>query len=99
MTRTGTRGWSRRHDHEVHVEVVAERLIGADAATIASDCGCHGRVGMSSFQGLSGGNTCSAARMRSASGVSNISGFWIRGIDIANERESTTLANATAAEA
>ena len=35
---------------------------------------------MSSFQGLSGGKTCRAARILSASGVLNITGLVISGI-------------------
>src|SRR5690242_9703714 len=58
---------------------------------IASDCGCRGRVRMSSCHGLSWGNTWSASRTRSASGVSNISGLSILGID------KTKKANETAA--
>src|SRR6516165_2232495 len=44
------------------------------------ELGCVGQREMSVFQGLSGGNTCSAARMRSACGVSNITGRVMAGI-------------------
>src|SRR5262249_25333799 len=46
---------------------------------ILSELGSTGRPETSSFQGLSGGNTCSAARIASASGVSNITGALISG--------------------
>ena len=46
---------------------------------IAAECGWTGRDEMSSFHGLSGGKICIAARMRSASGVSNITGAVIGG--------------------
>src|SRR6267378_3255982 len=41
--------------------------------------GCTGRLVMSSFQALSAGNTCMAARILSASGVLNITGSLIGG--------------------
>src|SRR4029079_11212180 len=62
----------------------------------ASDCGCRGRVRMSSCHGLSCGNTWRASRTRSASGVSNSSGFSIGGIDGTGRLASTTLASANA---
>src|SRR5690349_24491016 len=65
-------------------------------ATIASDCGCRGRTRMSSCHGLSAGKTWSASRTRSASGVSNSSGFAIVGIDGAR-LEVTTPARASVA--
>jgi hypothetical protein len=42
--------------------------------------GCTGRWEISSFQALSAGNTCIAARILSASGVLNITGSLISGI-------------------
>src|SRR5712692_1713681 len=41
---------------------------------------CSGSFEMSSFHGLSGGNTCKAARILSASGVWNSTGFVTAGI-------------------
>src|SRR5262245_16240914 len=48
-------------------------------ATIASESLCSGHFETSVFQGLSGGKTCIAASMASASGVSNITGLVIGG--------------------
>src|SRR5262245_9628679 len=48
-------------------------------AIILAESGCSGRREMSSFQGLSGGKICIAARILSASGVLNITGFVIGG--------------------
>src|SRR5437868_4399054 len=49
-------------------------------AIILADSGWTGSLEMSSFQGLSGGKTCKAARILSASGVLNITGLVICGI-------------------
>src|SRR5439155_24044071 len=49
-------------------------------AIILADSGWTGSLEMSSFQGLSGGKTCEAARILSASGVLNITGLVISGI-------------------
>src|SRR5438034_10990113 len=49
-------------------------------AIILADSGWTGSLEMSSFQGLSGGKTCKAARILSASGVLNITGLVISGI-------------------
>src|SRR5262249_3638409 len=48
-------------------------------ATRFFELGCTGRPEMSSFQALSAGNTCMAARILSASGVLNITGSLIGG--------------------
>src|SRR5437588_7908305 len=50
------------------------------AATILDELACTGHEEMSWFQGLSGGKTCSAARMASASDVSNETGRVTAGI-------------------
>ena len=66
---TGTLLLVRRHDHEAHVEVVAEALRPAPMdAIMRAESGCTGSSEMSWFHGLSGGKTCSAARIASASG-------------------------------
>ena len=49
-------------------------------AIIFAESGWTGRPEMSRFHQLSGGKTCRAARIVSASGVSNITGFVIFGI-------------------
>src|SRR5437764_1192004 len=49
-------------------------------AIILADSGWTGSLEMSSFQGLSGGKTCKAARILSASGVLNMTGLVISGI-------------------
>src|SRR4051812_5323386 len=49
-------------------------------AIIFAEIGCTGSFEMSSFQGLSGGKTCKAARIASASGVLNWTGRVICGI-------------------
>src|SRR6476660_9020561 len=43
------------------------------------ELGCTGRLEMSSFQALSAGKTCMAARILSASGVLNITGSLMAG--------------------
>src|SRR5262245_31965738 len=48
-------------------------------ATMAAALGWSGHLETSAFQGLSAGNTCSAATMASASGVLNITGAVIAG--------------------
>ncbi len=55
-------------------------LSGPMDATILAESGWTGIDEMSWFQGLSPGKTWSAARIASASGVSNITGFVIFGI-------------------
>src|SRR5258706_11916536 len=49
-------------------------------AMMRDESASTGSAEMSWFHGLSGGKTCSADRMASASGVSNITGFVIFGI-------------------
>src|SRR5690242_10722391 len=58
----------------------ARGLSSPTVAIICRELGRRGRREMSSFQGLSGGKTWRAARMRSASGVLNITGPRIAGI-------------------
>src|SRR5262245_24901702 len=54
-------------------------------AMIAFEFGCSGLFEMSSFQALSTGKTCMAARILSASGVLNITGLLIGG-SVGNSR-------------
>src|SRR5947208_13138166 len=49
-------------------------------AIILADAGWTGSFETSSFHGLSGGKTCKAARILSASGVLNMTGLVISGI-------------------
>src|ERR1700731_1232883 len=61
-------------------ELYARPLSAPTVAIRLVEPGWTGRFEMSSFHGLSGGKTWSAERMRSASGVLNMTGRVIRGI-------------------
>src|SRR5690242_3840536 len=58
----------------------ANRLSSPTDATSLREFGWRGRFEISMFQGLSGGKTWRAVRIRSASGVLNINGRVIGGI-------------------
>src|SRR5947209_4170335 len=61
-------------------ELKARFLLPPMEAMIRAESGWTGRREMSSFQGLSAGKTWRAARILSASGVLNITGFVMAGI-------------------
>ena len=68
------------HDDEAHVEVVPERLVGPDAGDDPRRVRVHGQRRDVLVPRVVGREDLSAARIASASGVSNITGFVIFGI-------------------
>src|SRR6476646_8851047 len=67
-------------------------------AIIFAELGCTGRLEMSSFHGLSGGKTCKAARIASASGVLNRTGWVSAGIGGRSAGAAASAADSRAAE-
>ena len=72
-------------------------------AMMFREFGCTGHLETSWFHGLSGGKTCRAARILSASGVSNVTGLEIGGmggrVRLCGGADSATLAKPTATAA
>ena len=69
-----------RDENEAHVRVPPQRLLGPDRGDDLPEFAGTGHSETTWFQGLSGGKTSRAARIASASGVSNITGLVIFGI-------------------
>src|SRR4051812_45571084 len=62
------------------------------------DLACTGQSVITAFHGLSGGKTSSAEQIASASGVSNMTGLLIGGIDADLIRASRTPSSPSAAQ-